>query len=91
MRSGDIVIEKKSIFVISAGRTGTAFFAELFGKIIRGCDSFHEPDVFKRLAFRAVGSHLAAMKHFGPYRYTFGKALGKGSTRAQTARASTVT
>ena len=38
------MIQKPAVFVTSTGRTGTAFFGGLFGRVVRECDSFHEPD-----------------------------------------------
>lgn len=76
------MIDKKSVLITSAGRTGTAFLADLFGRIVEQCDSFHEPDVFKRIALGSLLAHWGAVRNFGLFQYTLGKVCGKGGIRS---------
>jgi len=76
------MIQKRSIFITPAGRTGTAFLAHFLAQAIEDCDSFHEPDVFRTLRCGALRGHWFAVRHFGLYNYTLGKLYGRSSMRA---------
>lgn len=60
-------IHKPSIFVTSTGRTGTQFFARLFGDVVPDCDALHEPGMPN---FRKPDEILEAVRHFG-WRHVF--------------------
>lgn len=74
------MIEKPSIIVTSLGRTGTTFFSRLFGEIIPGCDSFHEPDIVQYFGARdRIRPFLERVRDAGIYNMVILKALGKWS------------
>lgn len=76
-------ITKHIILITSGGRTGTAFFGEVFDRIVSDCWSIHEPDVwqgpFDRRSWRAI-------QWFGLYHVTIGKLLGHTGMRCVTQR-----
>ncbi len=74
------MIEKPSILVTSIGRTGTEFFARLFGEIVPNSTSLHEPDVIKFVGVESNLRHLLRQVQIaGVWRLFILKALGKWS------------
>lgn len=68
------MIEKPSIIITSAGRTGTAFFFDLFKTILKDCKVFHEPE---NINFREISETLWKFKKFGFLNTTVKKIQGK--------------
>ena len=67
------MIEKPSIIITSAGRTGTAFFFNLFKNIPKDCKVFHEPE---NINFRKISETLWKFKKFGFLNTTVKKIQG---------------
>ena len=72
------MIEKPAVLVTSTGRTGTAFFADLFPRIVAECDAFHEPDCLKNLWPFEI---LDVLQQFGPVLATVDKLRLLGNVR----------
>lgn len=72
------MIEKPAVFITSTGRTGTQFFGQLFGRVIPGCDSFHEPDC---VAGAPLRDFLSASRRFGIKQAVLGKMRPIGNMR----------
>jgi hypothetical protein len=70
------MIEKPTIIITSIGRTGTKFFAILFGDIISESTSLHEPDIF---TFRQQTGVTQQLREAGVYNLTIRKILGRWS------------
>ena len=68
------MIEKPSIIITSAGRTGTAFFFELFKNILKDSKTFHEPE---NINFKEISETLWKFKKFGIFNTTVKKIKGK--------------
>lgn len=69
--------EKHLVFIVSGGRTGTAFFGQRLDEVIAGCFSAHEPDLFvgfNRLSYSRI-------RRFGWWHVVFGKMLGQTGLR----------
>lgn len=67
---------KPCIFITSLGRTGTHFFGTNMMRMIEGCNSVHEPDIFY------FDSELyKKIKEFGLFRMTAGKFFSRYSIR----------
>lgn len=69
--------EKYYGFIVSAGRTGTAFFGDVLSEIIPGAFSVHQPDVvegFDRTTFDRI-------RTFGWYHMVIGRLLGRTGIR----------
>ncbi|MBD3310420.1 hypothetical protein GF351_04330 [Candidatus Woesearchaeota archaeon] len=75
------MIKKKTIFIISGGRTGTKFFARLFQKVLPDCVSCHEPDTLYLRSF-SLEHYLFVFRHFGFFSSGFGKLFGKRGMRS---------
>ena len=73
------MIERPSIIITSLGRTGTTFFANLFGEIIPNSSSFHEPDIYQYYTNDRYGAFIKRVKDAGLYNMVFLKLLGKWS------------
>ncbi len=74
------MIEKPSILITSIGRTGTEFFARLFGEIVPNSTSLHEPDVIKFAGVESNTRHLfRQIQIAGIWRLFVLKTLGKWS------------
>jgi len=72
-----VATDKKLVFIVSGGRTGTAFFGERLREVIADCHSVHEPDLFvgfNRLSFSRI-------RQFGWWHVVFGKLLGRTGLR----------
>jgi len=67
------MIEKPSIIITSAGRTGTAFFFNLFKNILKDSQAFHEPE---NINFREISETLWKFKKFGFLNTTVKKIQG---------------
>ncbi len=73
----EIFEDKYFIFLTSAGRTGTKFFGDLLGEMVKDAFSIHEPDVlmdFKLKSFRQL-------QMFGLYNLIIGKLFNKTGIR----------
>jgi len=68
-------MSNKTIFVVSPGRTGTAWLAELFRRNVRDCAAFHEhlnpeawgkmtPDISVMAGYNTFGKGDPAVAHF---------------------------
>lgn len=73
-----MTINKRYIFIISGGRTGTHFFGYRMSQMIEGCASVHEPDV---LGFYHPHTWYKKIEQFGFLRLTLGKFLTRYSAR----------
>ncbi len=73
------MIDKPTIIITSLGRTGTTFFASLFGKIIPDADSFHEPDVYQFYSNDRWGDFVERVENAGFTNMVIKKLLGKWS------------
>lgn len=63
------VFDRKIVFVVSTGRTGTQFFGTLMEKMVDGCVSVHEPDY---LWGERLHEWPSKIKSFGLYNLTAG-------------------
>lgn len=68
---------KYHCFIVSAGRTGTAFFGEVLSRIIPGAFSVHQPDVVEGLN-KATFDRI---RTFGVYHMILGRLLGRTGIR----------
>lgn len=73
------MIEKPSIIVVSAGRTGTKFFSKFFDETISNIDAFHIPDYTPKIA--SWGEWESVLKNFGFFNLTVRKVLGRFGLR----------
>ena len=73
-------LDKDLVFIVSGGRTGTAFFGERLNLIIRGASAFHEPDLLDGISARS----LQAIRRFGFYHMVVGRLLGATGIRLLT-------
>jgi hypothetical protein len=77
------MIAKPAIIITSLGRTGTKFFAALFGHLLPDVSSLHEPDVFNFYQYRGakerIRQTILQIREVGFYHLFFRKALGGGS------------
>ncbi len=73
------MIDRPAIIITSLGRTGTTFFASLFGKIIPGANSFHEPDIYQFYTKDRWGYFVERLKNAGFTNMVIKKLLGKWS------------
>jgi hypothetical protein len=72
------VIEKPCILISSIGRTGTEFFAKLFGSMVPASVSLHEPDIIKGPGVQdRVLEYGGQLRRAGPWRLLILKALGR--------------
>lgn len=69
---------KPCIFIVSTGRTATAFFGETMSQMIEGCTSRHEADV---LGLGRPHEWIAKVREFGLFHMTAGKLLPRYSLR----------
>jgi hypothetical protein len=68
---------KDLAFIVSTGRTGTAFFGEHLSRVVDGAYSTHEPDVNYGWDRRT----LQSIRTFGVYHMVVGRALGRTGAR----------
>lgn len=68
------MIEKPTIVITSTGRTGTKFFAKLFGELYPSCSSLHEPDILTigsqsslAIQFKDIGLYYFLRKLFSQW------------------------
>jgi hypothetical protein len=73
----DVFTDKYFVFIVSAGRTGTKFFGDMFARMVNDSFSAHEPDVLMDFKFKS----FRQIKQFGLYRLVWGKILGKTGIR----------
>lgn len=75
------MIEKPTIIITSLGRTGTLFFATLFGEMIPDSTALHEPDILTTTELRRGGKgvrHLVSqVRDAGAYNMLVRKPLGR--------------
>lgn len=81
----DFTIQKKSIFIVSGGRTATRFLSELLAISVKSCHSIQEPDVWRIVDLVKLKKNrkffLQKIKDYGAFNMTFGKVLPLGSAR----------
>ena len=73
-----VTADKKLVFIVSGGRTGTAFFGERLSEVVNDCVSVHDPDQFVSLNQRVYRQ----IRQFGWWHIVFGKLLGRTGLRA---------
>jgi len=66
-------------FVVSAGRTGTAFFGERLNEVFPDTAAFHEPDTINQRHF--LHDLTTVVRRFGVYQGVIGKAFGRTGLR----------
>lgn len=72
-------LNKNLVFVVSGGRTGTAFFGAMLGDHIEDCFSIHEPDMLRtRLGFLGLSKRIV---WFGFQHMVIGRFLGTHGLR----------
>jgi len=74
-----IKIQKPSIILTSAGRTGTLFFSKLFESSVDNIDSFHMPDKLMNLS--EISAWKKQIEYFGLYNITVARIRGKYGIR----------
>jgi hypothetical protein len=72
------LIQRPTILVTSIGRTGTEFFARLFGEILPDATCLHEPDIFQATGVDNRWQHfLGQIRRAGIWRMVILKAAGR--------------
>jgi len=66
------MIKTPSIIIVSGGRTGTTYFADLLGKIMENCVALHEPGAIK---WKTLDRLPWTMQKFGFFNITLKKIL----------------
>ncbi|NIR30756.1 MAG: hypothetical protein GWN84_15865 [Gammaproteobacteria bacterium] len=70
------------MFIVSGGRTGTKYFGDTLGSIIRDARSFHEPDVINPEVWKEPGKEFPRLiRDFGVYNVVLGRILGRTGMR----------
>jgi hypothetical protein len=69
-------LEKRKVFIVSNGRTGTRFFAETLGRILPDCFSIHEPDNLIITSRNTIKNMMPQLRRMGLMNLVFLKALG---------------
>lgn len=78
----DRFLHRRKVFVISAGRTGTAFLAKALPDVLNGCFAVHEPDTVRRTDLVRPGTlALQVSRQGGVVRQVILKALGRTGAR----------
>jgi len=57
--------EKRKVFIVSVGRTGTRFFAEILSQVIPDCYAVHEPDNIKIVKPNLIRNIIKQVKERG--------------------------
>jgi hypothetical protein len=71
-------MDKRFVFILSAGRTGTQFLGDRLSQAIDDCWSEHEADAFDGLSAKS----WERIQRFGLWHVVLGRALGKTGLRA---------
>jgi len=75
-------MNKDLVFIVSGGRTGTAFFANHMGTVVEDCIAVHDPDT----VVANWRSNWHKMRSFGVYNLSLGRLLGRTGARGLSLR-----